>query len=117
MKPKPTCFTDEEKALVEYLKSRLKSRGVEKYPRDWHLKQLSVARDMLSGETAPTVEQWEACMDWLFNDEFWGDKIDHLSRVLALWPKYVLRKNNKKAKPKRISHCGNRNLEELYGLD
>lgn len=91
MKTPKAEFTEEQKTLVQYLKDRLKSRGVEKLPRDWHLKQLSTARDMMAGPTAPTVEQWKACIDWAFTDRYWMDKVDHLARILALWPKYVLK--------------------------
>ncbi|MEW6423154.1 MAG: hypothetical protein AB1523_00160 [Bacillota bacterium] len=86
----------EEKALVEYLKAKLESRGVLKLPRDWHLRNLSVARTMLDGENAPSVEEWKACIDWAFAHEFWGDKVDHLARVANLWPKYVLQKRGGK---------------------
>lgn len=83
-------FTEDEKALVEYFKDKLRQRGVEKFPRDWHLKQLTVARDMLAGENAPGLEEWKACIDWLFAHKYWGDKTDHLYRVAALWPQYIL---------------------------
>lgn len=90
-------YTEEEKALVEYLKDKLKARGVTKFPRDWHLKQLSVARTMLDGDQAPTVEQWKGCIDWAFSHPYWGDKIDHLARISWLWTQYVLRGHHKKA--------------------
>ncbi len=85
-------YTEEEKALVEYLRKKLESRGVLKLPRDWHLRNLSVARTMLDGENAPSVEEWKACIDWAFWHKFWGDKVDHLARVANLWPKYVLQR-------------------------
>ncbi|SHJ59756.1 hypothetical protein SAMN02745219_02911 [Desulfofundulus thermosubterraneus DSM 16057] len=88
------AFSDEEKALAEYLKEKLKLRGVHKFPRDWHLRQMAVARTMLAGENAPSVEDWKACIDWLFRHPYWGDKVDHLARVLDLWPRYVLQARN-----------------------
>ncbi|MCR4442944.1 MAG: hypothetical protein QHH10_11985 [Peptococcaceae bacterium] len=91
MSTKKTAFTDQEKELVGYFKVQLKSRGINKFPRDWHLKQLSTARDMLAGSTAPTLEQWKACIDWAFCDRYWKDKVDHLARILALWPQFVLK--------------------------
>ncbi|MTI82722.1 MAG: hypothetical protein FH756_02245 [Firmicutes bacterium] len=105
-------FSEEEKALVAHLKEKMKERGVNKFPRDWHLKQLSVARNMLAGENAPEVEQWEACIDWLFKDRYWKDKVDHLARVEALWPKYVLKGGvnsggtSKRSTPQRGSYGG-----------
>lgn len=83
-------FTEDEKALVEYLKDKLKQRGVLKLPRDWHLKQSTVARDMLAGEKAPSLEEWKACIDWLMGHKYWGDKVDHLYRISSLWAQYIL---------------------------
>ncbi|WP_134214069.1 hypothetical protein, partial [Pelotomaculum propionicicum] len=80
-------YTEDEKALMKHLKAKLTQAGVTKYPADWHLKQLTIARRMLAGENAPTVAQWQACMDWAFADEFWCDKVDHLARVEGLWAK------------------------------
>jgi hypothetical protein len=94
---KRVTYTEDERRLVEELKARLRERGVLKLPRDWHLKQLSVARTMLEGKDAPTVEEWAACMDWAFAHKFWGDKVDHLARVAALWPQYVLQRGRKAA--------------------
>lgn len=91
-KKKP--YTDDEKILVAYLKEKLAQRGVKKFPRDWHLKQLTTARGMLAGPTAPSLEQWKSCIDWLFRHRFWGDKIDHLARVEALWVQYTLQNKN-----------------------
>lgn len=94
-------FTDKEKEIVAYLKQKLVERGVKKFPRDWHLKQSAVARGMLAGPAAPTLEQWKECIDWLFKHKFWGDKVDHLSRVEALWVQYALQgsKNQKTDQP------------------
>jgi len=101
------AYTEEEKALVEYLKEKLEARGVLKLPRDWHLRNLSIARTMLDGENAPSLDQWKACIDWAFKDEFWRDKVDHLARVSNLWPKYVLQ-----AKKKSCSLEPGQQLEE-----
>lgn len=87
-KSKP--YTDDERRLVEYFKEQLRARGILKFPRDWHLKQLSTARVMLAGPDAPSVDQWKYCIDWCFAHEFWGDKVDHLARVESPWTKYVL---------------------------
>ena len=102
--PPKTKFSDIEKALVDYLKSKLATHGIKKFPRDWHLKQLSTARNMLAGDNAPSLEQWKACIDWCFKEPFWKDKVDHLARVEALWPKYCLqeRKPSKKDKYRKL---------------
>lgn len=84
------AYTEAEKALVSYLKEKLAARGVVKFPRDWHLKQLSTTRNMLAGDKAPALEKWCRCIDWAFNDSFWCSKVDHLARIEALWPKYML---------------------------
>lgn len=101
MMKKQKAYTEEEKALVEYLKAKLEARGVLKLPRDWHLRNLSVARTMLDGENAPSVEEWKACIDWAFAHDFWGDKVDHLARVMNLWPRYVLQKKKTGGSEKR----------------
>lgn len=85
-------YTDEEKSLVEHLKEKLKQAGVLKFPPDWHLKQLSTARKMLAGGNAPKFSEWIACIDWAFADRYWRDRVDHLARIMALWPKYRLQK-------------------------
>jgi hypothetical protein len=90
-------YREEEKTLVEYLKEKLKTRGILKFPRDWHLRNLAVARTMLEGDNAPSTQEWQKCINWAFAHKFWGDKVDHLARVFALWPQYVLqtRKGNR----------------------
>jgi hypothetical protein len=85
-----TGYSDQEKALVNYLKEKLVSRGITKFPRDWHLKQLSTARAMLAGDSAPSLQDWKTCIDWTFQNEYWQDKADHLAVVERLWPKYKL---------------------------
>ncbi len=95
MVPPKTEFNENEKALVKYFKDKLVALGVEKFPRDWHLKQLSTARNMLAGEKAPSVDEWKACIDWCFKEPFWKDKVDHLARVESLWPKYCLQGGRK----------------------
>ncbi|WP_157863030.1 hypothetical protein [Desulfofarcimen acetoxidans] len=87
---KSRSYTDEEKHLVECLKNKLKEAGVTKFPRDWHLKQLSTAKWMLSGVDSPSVADWLVCIDWAFSDDYWKDKIDHLARIMSLWPKFKL---------------------------
>lgn len=96
MSPK-TEFTEPEKALVAYFKAKLAARGVEKFPRNWHLKQLTIARNMLAGDKAPSLEDWQSCIDWCFIDPYWKDKVDHLARVEALWSKYCLKRGPKRA--------------------
>lgn len=105
-------FTEEEKALVDYLKEKLRQRGVEKFPRDWHLKQSMVARDMLAGEKAPGLEEWKACIDWLMKHKYWGDKVDHLYRVSSLWPQYILQ--SKKAPATQDSDRRRELIKKLY---
>jgi len=102
---KNKSYTETEKALVAYLKKALEARGVRKFPRDWHLKQLSCARTMLDGPAAPTLEEWQACIDWAQAHSFWRDKIDHLARISWLWTQYCLQK-------KRDSKPGTNAIEE-----
>lgn len=94
-----TQFTDQEKAIVQYFKDKLIARGVEKFARDWHLRQLSIARNMLAGDKAPSFEEWKRCIDWCFNHKFWGDKVDHLARVEALWAQHCMHAGRKKDLP------------------
>lgn len=109
-----TEFTEAEKSLVEYFKQQLVARGIQKFPRDWHLKQLTVARNMLAGEKAPSVEEWKACIDWCFAHEFWGDKVDHLARVETLWVQYVLSKSGRKNKKSPGTDKEKELLNRLY---
>lgn len=109
-------YTEEEKALVEYLRKKLEARGVLKLPRDWHLRNLSVARTMLEGENAPPVEEWEACMDWAFGHKFWGDKMDHLARAVNLWPQYVLQTKKTRGNSARIDRERERKRELIKKL-
>ncbi len=83
-------YTAEEQALVAAFREKLKALGVLKFPRDWHLKQLSTARAMLAGDNAPSVEQWVECIEWAFTEPYWRTRIDHLARIEALWPRYCL---------------------------
>jgi len=96
--PPKTKFSDQEKSLYEYFKSKLVERDINKFPRDWHLKQLSVARNMLAGDNAPSLEDWQNCIDWCFKHPYWKDKVDHLARVEALWPKFCLQGGRKARK-------------------
>lgn len=91
-KTKP--YSDEEKSLVEYLKEKLIKSGVTKFPQDWHLRQLSTARRMLAGDGAPSVNEWKECIDWAFKNDYWKDKVDHLARIMSLWPKYKLKQGS-----------------------
>lgn len=99
MTTKSKPYTDDEQRLVEYFKEQLKARGIKKFPRDWHLKQLSTARNMLAGENAPTLDEWKSCIEWCFAHEYWGDKVDHLARVEYLWTKFILQARKKPCWP------------------
>ncbi|MEW6540594.1 MAG: hypothetical protein AB1402_03115 [Bacillota bacterium] len=85
-----TGYAEDEKALVNYLKEALKKRGVLRFPRDWHLRQLATARVMLAGRNAPSLDEWRKCIDWAFTEPYWKNRIDHLARIEGLWPRYVL---------------------------
>jgi len=110
---KVRSYSDNEKALVGYFKEQLKVRGILKFPRDWHLKQLAMARNMLAGENAPSLVEWKACIEWAFSDAFWGDKMDHLARVENLWAKYMLQAKKKK-KASEINSKEKSILQKLY---
>lgn len=103
-------YTDEEKHLVEYFREALRIRGVGQVPRDWHLKQLSTARAMLAGKNAPTLEDWKACIDWAFTEPFWKDKLDHLARIEALWPRFALQRKRADTRPRKEIEL----IESLY---
>lgn len=85
-------YSPEEKELVAYFREKLVAAGVDKFPRDWHLKQLATARAMLAAADGPGLEEWKACIDWAFSHPFWGDKVDHLARVQDLWVEYRLKR-------------------------
>jgi len=111
-------YTKTEKALVEYFKKTLEARGISKFPRDWYLKQLSCARTMLDGSDAPTIEQWQGCIDWAQEHPFWGDKIDHLARVSWLWMQYCLQKQGEKCGTGKIidksKELKKKRIKDLY---
>jgi hypothetical protein len=111
-KQKP--YSEDEKALVAYLKEKLTGRGVKKYPRDWHLKQLAVARRMLAGPSAPGLEQWKACIDWLFEHQFWGDKVDHLARVEDKWVQFALQNRRQFKTDDQESNRRKELIKKLY---
>jgi len=101
--PTARPYSEDEKTLVEHFRQALKARGVNRVPRDWHLKQLATARAMLAGENAPSLDDWKACIDWVLTKEpYWRDRVDHLARVEALWPRFVLQA--RRPGPGRGSH-------------
>ncbi len=109
-------YKEEEKILVAYLKGKLRARGVLKFPPDWHLRNLSVARTMLAGPDAPSAVQWKLCIDWALEHEFWNDKVDHLARVFNLWPQYVLqhKKHETKIKEEQENKQKKEIIKKLY---
>lgn len=89
-------YTAEEKELVRYFREQLRARGVDYFARDWHLRQLTVARRLLAG--GPALEDWKDCIRWALSDVYWRDKVDHLACVERLYPKYALRAEKERKK-------------------
>jgi len=85
-KPK---YSDDDKAIANYLKEKLQNQGVTVFPRDWHLKEYAVAHRILKKSN---VFELKGCIDWLFEDEYWHDKTDSLLVVERQLPKYQLQK-------------------------
>ncbi len=85
-KPK---YSEDDKAIANYLKEKLQSQGVTAFPRDWHLKEYAVAHRLLKSSNALELK---GCIDWLFEDEYWHNKTDSLLVVERQLPKYQLQK-------------------------
>lgn len=81
-------YSEDDKAVANYLKEKLQKRGVTALPRNWHLKEYAIAQRLLKKST---VSELRGCIDWLFSDEYWHDKIDSLLVVERQLPKYQLK--------------------------
>jgi hypothetical protein len=92
-KPKKTTkkpkYSEDDKAIANYLKEKLQNQGVTAFPRDWHLKEYAVAHRLLKSSN---VLELKGCIDWLFKDEYWHNKTDSLLVVERQLPKYQLQK-------------------------
>lgn len=93
--PKPK-YSEDAKAVANYLKEKLQVKGVTAFPRDWHLKEYAVAHRLLQKSN---VNELKGCIDWLFNDDYWCDKVDSLLAVERQLPKYQLRAKSIRGDP------------------
>ena len=89
-KPVKPSFTEKEKTASNYLKDKLVDNGVTVFPRNWHLKQYSIAKLLL---TKLTIDEVISCIDWAFNDQYWRTRIDGLQTIQRILPKWQLQKN------------------------
>lgn len=113
-KVKEPKYSEEDKSVANHLKHKLKERGVTALPRNWHLKEYAVAKRLLKKSS---VTELKECIDWLFSDEYWHDKIDSLLVVERQLPKFQLRKGaikNGRADPYRGSHEGANKKNSIY---
>lgn len=78
----------EAKQVVQHLHEQLSSRGVNHLPRDWHLKQYSVAARIIRSGVSPG--ELIACVDWLFANEYWCDKVADMLAVERQFPRFKL---------------------------
>ena len=82
----------EAKAVAKYLKERLAAAGVDHLPRDWHLKNYATAERMIKSGVDPG--ELLACIDWLFADAYWCDKVTDLLVVERQYPKFKLQRSD-----------------------
>jgi len=88
-KKKEPKYSEDDKAVANHLKAKLNERGVTALPRNWHLKEYATAKRLLKKSS---VSELKDCIDWLFADNFWYDKVDSLLAVERQLPKFQLKK-------------------------
>ncbi len=96
-KPK---YSDEDKAIACYLKDKLVANGVTVFPKDWLLKNYSTAHRLLNMASSDEIKD---CIDWLFSDRYWHDKIDSLLVVERQLAKYQMQVEKARAGPNEAS--------------
>jgi len=115
-KNKEPKYSEDDKAVANYLKNKLKERGVTALPRNWHLKEYAIAQRLLKKSS---VSELRECINWLFTDDFWHDKVDSLLTVERQLPKFQLRKGaikNGRADPTRGNNQGANKQDDLDEL-
>ena len=75
----------EAQALTTRLKTRLQSRGVTVFPRDWALKGQASAESLLR---TLSVSDVEALMDWSLAHPFWGGKVTAMPQLIPIAPQW-----------------------------
>ncbi len=95
----------EAKAVAKYLKERLAAAGVDHLPRDWHLKNYATAERMIKSGVDPG--ELLACIDWLFSDAYWCDKVTDLLVVERQYPKFKLQRSEPGGNTARGDPVGN----------
>jgi hypothetical protein len=73
------------KEVANYLKDKLKARGVY-IPRDWHLKAYATSAAIINSGVPP--EELRACIDWALDDPYWVKQIDGMSAIERALPKF-----------------------------
>ena len=70
--------SNDAKEVAQYLQTKLKTAGVNHFPRDWLLKNYSTADRLLN-----TISKKDliACIVWTMNNQFWKQKISDLLGV------------------------------------
>ncbi len=80
----------EAQALTTRLKTRLQSRGVTVFPRDWALKGQASAESLLR---TLSVSDVEALMDWTLSHPFWGGKVTAMHQLITIAPQWQQQRN------------------------
>jgi len=96
----------EAKSVAKYLKERLAAAGVDHVPRDWHLKNYATAERMIKSGVDPG--ELLACIDWLFADSYWCDKVTDLLVVERQYPKFRLQRSDPGGNTARGDPAGNK---------
>jgi len=84
--------SEQAKEIGRYLKAKLTKAGVNHLPRDWHLKNYATADRMIKSGVDPG--ELLACIDWLFADAYWCDKVTDLLVVERQYPKFKLQRSD-----------------------
>ena len=80
----------EAQALTTRLKTRLQSRGVTVFPRDWALKGQASAESLLR---TLSVSDVEALIDWTLSHPFWGLKVTAMHQLITIAPQWQQQRN------------------------
>jgi len=81
-------FSEQAKTVTDYLRDRLKAKGVYIAP-NWYQKSFSSAMKLINGGSVSS-EQLKQCIDWAFTDEYWAKKVDSMMTIERVLPKYQL---------------------------
>jgi len=96
---KSSKFSKTATEIVKWFRQLLEEKGVTVFPRDWYIKNYSVADSMLKHTTEAEIRE---AIQWGLKHDYWSDKIDSLSTVKKYFPKFQMEKQNKVKLKKQV---------------